>query len=239
MNETLQRSVELFLTGVDKVLGPGYAAILFGSAVRGGHVAGRSDINLLLILESAAPERIRSLRDVFGEWTHVSRQPPLLLTRAEWMRAADAFPIEITDIKSAYRVLRGTDLVAALTVNPGDLRGQLEHELRGKVIRLRQAFAVHSADPASLARVAIATIGSYLVLLRSTLALRGRASPADAEGLLREGAGVIGFSGSGLEWIHALHAGPEWTLSPSDFEAYLAAVEATADHIDQLQLGES
>ena len=61
---------------------------------------------------SVAPATLRALGPAFAAWRKSSPQPPLLISRAEWARAADAFPIEISDMRAAYRLLRGDDPLA-------------------------------------------------------------------------------------------------------------------------------
>ena len=107
MRDTVDRVVGPFLEAADGALGRGYAAVLYGSAARGDFVPGRSDINLLLILDSVAPNTLRALGPALAAWRKASPQPPLLIGRAEWARAADTFPIEISDMRTASRLLRG------------------------------------------------------------------------------------------------------------------------------------
>jgi hypothetical protein len=106
----------------------------------------------------------------------VAPAPPLLLSRAG-RRAADVFPVEITDIRSAYRVLRGDDPLADVTVRPADLRAALERDLRGRLLRLRQGFVSLAADPGALAGLARDTAPSVVVLLRCALVLAGAQLP--------------------------------------------------------------
>jgi len=87
MHETVDRVVSPFLAAADAALGAGYSALLYGSAARGDYVAGRSDINLLLVLDDPAPTRLRALAPAFAAWRKAASEPPLLISRAEWFRA--------------------------------------------------------------------------------------------------------------------------------------------------------
>ena len=51
MRESVARVVDPFLTEADKALGQGYSAVLYGSAARGDFVPGRSNINLMLVMD--------------------------------------------------------------------------------------------------------------------------------------------------------------------------------------------
>lgn len=148
MPDMVERLVEPFLRECDRVLGRGYSAVLYGSLVRGEYLDGWSDVNLLLVLESASPDVLLTLDTAFAGWARSHQPPPLLLSRPEWRRAADVFPVEITDIRGAYRLLRGVDPLAEVRVERSELRAALERDLRGRLLRLRQGFVALAADPA-------------------------------------------------------------------------------------------
>ena len=140
MRDSVARVVDAFLTEVDTALGSSYSAVLYGSAARGDFVPGRSDINLMLVLEQVTPPVLRSLGRAFAGWRKAMREPPLLLSRSEWNRATDAFPIEITDMRLSYQVLRGADPVQGVEVDRTDLRKALEREFRGKLFGFVRAM---------------------------------------------------------------------------------------------------
>ena len=73
MHETVERVVTPFLAAADAALGAGYSALLYGSAARGDYTAGRSDINLLLVLDDPSPTRLRALAPAFAAWRKAER----------------------------------------------------------------------------------------------------------------------------------------------------------------------
>ena len=238
MRDAVDRVVGPFLEAADSALGRGYAAVLYGSAARGDFVPGRSDINLLLILDSVAPDTLRALGPALAAWRKASPQPPLLIGRAEWARAADTFPIEISDMRTASRLLRGDDPLAGLVVDRADLRRAVERELRGKLLRLRQAYAAWAGDPAALGELASRSAATIMVLLRALLVLLGRAVPGDPLELAAAAAGAIGIDGE--PWLRVIrHRGESgWRCTPSEFEDYLDTMARATVFVDQLQLGE-
>jgi hypothetical protein len=238
MGDPVQSLLDPFLADTDGVLGDRYSAVLYGSAARGEFVQGRSDINVLMVLDEVAPASLRALAASFGAWRKAAQEPPLLLSRSEWLGAADAFPIEISDMRSAYRVLRGVDPLALVTVERADLRRALEREFRGKLLRLRQGYVTLSNDPASLSGVAVESAGTMLVLYRALLTLLGRAVPRDAAALVTAAAGVVGFPADAFARVVAARGDRSWRCTAAEFEAYLNAVARTAEFVDHLQLGD-
>jgi predicted nucleotidyltransferase len=238
MIEAVDRVVTPFLTGTDAALGQGYSAVLYGSAARGDFVPGRSDIDLMLIVGELTPPVLRSLAAPFAAWRKSEFEPPLVLTRAEWERAGDAFPIEIADMRAGYRVLRGSDPLAGVTVAPADLRLALEREFRGKLLRLRQGYTASSTDPAALGLLAGRSAGTLMVLLRALLTLLGRSIPRDPLQLGVAGAEALGVDSEPLLHVFRHRAERDWRCTAEEFERYMEMADRAVRFLDQLQLGE-
>ena len=238
MRATVSRIVDPFLAEVDQALGSGYSAVLYGSAARDDFIPGRSNINLMLVLDQIDPQILRSLGRAFTGWRKGSRERPLVLSRTEWERASDAFPIEITDMRLSYQVLRGPDPVQGIQVDRTDLRKALEREFRGKLLRLRQGYATYAPDPKALGTLALQSAATILVLLRGALTLIGKSVPSDSSQLATAAASAIGFEAEPVLHVVRHRAEREWRCGAPEFELYMGAVEQAARFLDQLQLGD-
>jgi predicted nucleotidyltransferase len=238
MLDAVERVVSPFLSAADAALGDGYSAVLYGSAARGDYLPEYSDINLILVADSLAPVMLRALGPAFVAWQKSRSEPPLLITRAEWNRATDAFPIEIADIRSSYRVLRGTDPLEGLVVSRADLRQALESEFRGKLLRLRQGYAAAAGDPAALGVLARRSVATMLVLLRGLLTLLGRTVPRDPLQLAVAGAEALGVDSEPLLHVVRHRGEAKWLCRPEHFEPYMDVATRAAQFLDQLQLGD-
>ena len=177
----------------------------------------------------------------FVAWRKSGPEPPLLITRAEWNRATDAFPVEITDMRAAYQVLRGADpLAGSRGLAAPTCARRSKREFRGKLLRLRQGYAASAGDPAALgalaARRASATM---LVLLRGLLTLLGRTVPQRPTPARRGGR-------RGAR--RGERAAPACRSSPGEAQVALPARSTSsrtwtsaaraAQFLDQLQLGD-
>ena len=231
MRDVVDRVVGPFLSQVDAALDSGYSAVLYGSAARGDFVPGRSDLDLILVTDDLSPARLSRLGGAFATWRKSGYEPPLVILRSEWARATDVFPIEITDMRCGYEVLRGPDPVAGLQVAPADLRRALEREFRGKLLRLRQGYVAAAGDPVALGLLAERSSGTFLVLL-------GRSVRAEAVEVVAAAAGAMGMDGESLLNVVRHRAERGWRCPPGEFEGYLDAVASAATFLDQLQLGD-
>jgi predicted nucleotidyltransferase len=238
MIDAVERVVTPFLTGTDAALGQGYSAVLYGSAARGDFVPGRSDIDLMLIVDDLSPGVLRSLATPFAAWRKSEFQPPLVVTRSEWSQATDVFPIEIADMRTCYRVLRGADPLEGLVVDPADLRRALEREFRGKLLRLRQGYVASASDSAALGTLAGRSAGTLMVLLRALLTLLNRNVPRDSLQLGIAGAEALGADSEALLHVFRHRGERGWRCTAEDFERYMAMADRAVRFLDQLQLGE-
>ena len=231
-------TLEQFTAAVAAVLGDRLVAlVLYGSAARGTHVPGRSDMNTLLICDAVDEALFARLEPAVREWGRAGHPAPLILTEREWRTSADAFPIEYEDIREAHRLLAGRDPWRGVTVQREHLRRQLEHELMGKLVRLRQAYAALRGDPKQLAQALVGSAAGFFTMLRATLRLAGKTPPAPPDALVREAGALMGFAPERLAALEAHARGVgQLKLTPGDPLplAYLAAVAHTAEFVNRL-----
>jgi hypothetical protein len=238
-NSSLDERLGVLAAALEKATDRGCSVVLYGSAARGDWVEGRSDVNLLLVVDDPGAESLSRLTPAVVAWHDQGHIPPLLIGRDEWHRATDSFPIEITDMRGAYRVLAGADPIADLEVDPDDLRQALETEFRGKLIRLRQAFVRFGGMEPVLGGFAAATSSELLVLLRSVAVLLGRPPGTSPEATLASIGDVLGPYGAILGEIVARRRDPEWSCKSASFAAYIEAIARLADIVDTHKHGDS
>ena len=215
-------TLEAFATRVAEALGPRLVTlVLYGSAAReqGMESGEPSAMNTLLIVDRVDADLFGRLVAPAHDWVSAKHPPPLLLTDQEWRDSADAFPIEYEDIRAHHRVLAGADPWRGITVQREHVRRQLEQELMGKLMHLRQAYIADWNRPKRLAEVVRGTRAGFLTMLRAVLRLAGRTPPAESVALVRVAAALIGFAPDGL----------------TEPAAYLDAMRRTAEYVNRLE----
>jgi hypothetical protein len=215
------------------------AFLLYGSAARGAgaHEPGRSDLNTVLVVDAVDDALFAAIGPLVAAWAGHGHPAPILLTAAEWRDSADVFAIEYTDMREAHRLLAGRDPWAGVTVQRADVRRQLEQELMGKLVRLRQAHATLRDDPKRLGAVLVGSLGGFLTMLRTVLRLAGRTPAAEPDTLVREAAAAVGFPPDAVAALVAhRRGGTRLGLVAGDprAAAYLAAVARTAEYVNRL-----
>jgi hypothetical protein len=214
------------------------SVVLYGSAARGDWIPWRSDVNLLVVVDDPSPPALAQLTPAVTAWSTAGFTPPLIIGRAEWDRAADVFPIEITDMRTAYRVLLGNDPVAGLEVDESDLRRSVEAELRGTLIRLRQAYVRFSDSMPTLGGFATSSVATLLVLLRCTAVLLHRDGGKEPTDTIAALAAELGGGGGVVVEIAAQRREKDWSCPPELFARYLEVVRRAVDLVDHIERGD-
>src|SRR5258708_5052178 len=158
------------------------SVVLYCSAVIGDHHEAFSDLNVLCVLQQVTARELADAEPVFRWWREKKNPAPLLLSEHEVQTCTDCFAIEFHDIKNQHRILQGKDVISNLVVDGAFYRAQVEHELRAKLLRLRQKAAGALSDPEVLRRLLADSLSTFCVLFRHALILHGVA----VEGMKRD-----------------------------------------------------
>ncbi len=141
------------------------SVVLFGSAAADDQTKKISDYNVLVVVGEINLDTLKKLGSV--------KPAPLLFSEALIRQAGDVFPIEFLDIQSSRKILYGSDPFGALEIHTGNLRHQLEYELRGKLLQLRQRYTAVEGKPRDVQELIEKSFSSFAVLFKAALRLIG------------------------------------------------------------------
>jgi predicted nucleotidyltransferase len=214
------------------------SVILYGSAATGDHHAGFSDFNVLCVLAAISPRELEAGEDIFRWWREQGSPAPLLITEAEMERSTDCFAIEFFDIKRQHVLLYGKDVVSNLAVGGAFYRAQVEHDLRAKLLRLRQKACGTLSNRNLLLRLLADSLSTFCVLFRHALALAGEEAPLKKREVIERAAARFGFDAQAFltlldvreERVKPRQADPAAMLEP-----YLNGVAAVIEGVDKLE----
>jgi len=150
------------------------ACYLTGSVLQQGFDRGKSGVNLLILVRTIDMDVLdRVAAAMPAPSRDRPRMDPLLLTESQMRTSLDAFSIEWTEIVEMHLLLDGEDVLASLVVPRDNLRLQCEHELRTKLLSLRQAYLQSRDDANGLEVVLRSAATSFATLFRTLLRLGG------------------------------------------------------------------
>jgi predicted nucleotidyltransferase len=223
---------------LEKTFGPSLVSvILYGSAAGGEHDGRFSDLNVLYVLEEVTSREVARAAPIVRWWRDQGFPGPLLLSREEVATSADCFPIEFYDLKARRRVLHGEDVIGQVELDGRHYRAQVEHELRAKLLRLRQKVAGALVDRKVVLDLLAESVATFTILFRHALRLAGvEAQPARRDVLARA-AEVFGIDREPFDTLFDLREGRRKPrqVDPSPlFAAYLDQIGRVIAAVDRL-----
>ena len=148
--------------------------VLYGAAVVGGQLDEERPKKVLVVLDRIAPADLKAAHEVAEWWRSEGNPVPVYFTSEEISDSSDVFPIEFIDMSHVRHVVYGRDPFDGLEIPTGNLRHQLEYELRAKLLRLRRLYIPASRNADQLARLMADSLENFAVLFRHILVMLGR-----------------------------------------------------------------
>lgn len=211
------------------------AAVLYGSAADGEHIPNRSDYNVLVIVDRIDVAELRKLSATARAWRDAGNPPPLIFTTEEWREASDVFPMEFADMLDRHRLLFGESPFDGIRVSRADLRLQLEHQARGKLLALRQGTLAAGSDDKAELKLLASSLSTIMVVFRAVERLRGVTPSRDNLELSRSVAAAAGVDAEPFLRV-VRHVRGETRLAPADapgvLDGYLHGVEGVVRWLD-------
>lgn len=234
----LERLLDKAKTLLLETLGEKIKAILvFGSAAVDDYLDQSSDVNLLVVLEKIDLSTLDAVRAVMKKIGHANMAVPLLMTSDHLRTSSDVFPIEFYEIKEKHRILYGEDCFADLKIGSGNLRHECEHELKGRVMRIRQSFLELKDSVPALKTLLLAAHNANFPAFRTALRLKKIAPPIKKEEVTMALADQFGLDRDCFKTMTQLRLNtikPDVAECRAILEKYLTEVEKLAAIVDQL-----
>lgn len=189
--------------------------LLYGSAVRGEFLPGRSNINLLLMLSSYDREGLKRYAKAHKRWSREQFVIPLVLTEADLTRPGTVFPLEYLEIQEQHRVLWGRDPFIGMHIDRTHLGYQVQQGLQGNLVRLRQRFIEGGGTEEAISMLLPLSLTALLPCLRGLQRLAGQPPLFQSDALLAGIQKMTGIDVTGFNEVLHLKRG---IISPGPVE---------------------
>lgn len=203
--------------------------LLYGSAVRGEFLEGRSNLNLLLFVSSYDQALLKGYSAIHKKWSKEQVVAPLFLTEEELQSSASVFPLEYLEIQEQHRVLGGRDPFVGFRIDVQRVPAEVRQGLMGALLRLRQRYVEGYASDESALILLPLSVTSLLPLLRGVQRMNGRAVTYQSDALIINMAEQLSLDLQGFQDALLLKRG-QITPGPKEiprlFERYLNTVAA-------------
>jgi hypothetical protein len=177
-------------------------------------------VHTLALVDRLTFEDLAACAPQIRTWRRSGAAVPLLLSRDEFLRTLDVFPIEYGNIIARHVVLAGDNPFAGMTVNEHDLRRACELQVKSHLIHLREGYLESGGDATAIARLISSSAESLKALL------------ANLERLDEGAAARAGLTSTLVQEVASAHT--TTIADPSAlFSRYLVAVERLWQEVDR------
>lgn len=186
---------------------------------------------MLVLLDQILPNALAAASSVARAWRDVGNPPPMTMTVREWRRSVDVFPMEYADILDQHQVLFGAPPFDGIVVSREELRHQLEQEVMGKLLQLRQGALIVGTDGKLQTELIAKSFSTIMVLLRAFIRLVGDTPTGDNAAIATRVSHIAGCDPSAFTRSAEHHRGAS-RIAPADAGAVLAGLLSGLERID-------
>lgn len=160
--------------------------LIYGSATGRDFNPRSSDVNMLVIFDMLDFSELKKSLKLISRGIQQRITAPLFLTRRHLETSTDTFPIEFLEMKENHLLIYGEDVVSGLKINSKHIRLQCEQQLKGKLIRLRQAYLEIGLKKRGMEVLLKESFASLIPVFRNMLRLKGKEPPVEKEAIIGE-----------------------------------------------------
>jgi len=102
-----------------------------------------------------------------SDWRRAGAAVPLLLSREEFLRTLDVFPVEYGSIIANHQLVAGQNVLATMHVAEADRRRGCELQAKSHLIHLREGYVETGGDPGRVARLLAASAPGLRALMEN------------------------------------------------------------------------
>ncbi len=138
-----------------------------------------SFLRTLALVERVAFDDLVRIVPLTAAWQRRGLGVPLLLSRHEFERTLDVFPLEYGNLIANHIVIVGDDPFGGARVADADRRRGCEQQAKSHLIHLREGFLETQGDPGSVVRLIASSAPAFRTLLLNLTRLES-GEPVDA-----------------------------------------------------------
>ena len=180
--EEIRKKIRKYSQQLLKIHGDNIVSIfIYGSATGRNYIPGKSDVNMAVILKSLQFSDLKKSLKLVSSGISKRIAAPLMLTVRHMQTSTDVFPAEFLEMKDNYRLLYGQDLLKDLPIDESNIRLQCEQQLKGKLIRIREAYLEIGLRKKGIDALLKESLNSLFPIFRGLLRLKTAQMPSTAK----------------------------------------------------------
>lgn len=234
----VQKKIVPYLEKMINIHGNGLVSVfLYGSATGSNYVPKVSDINSGFIFDNLDFSIFKKSLKIVSAGIFKKIVAPLFMTKEYIESSLDVFPIEFLDMKENNVLLYGEDILSGLDIKGEHIRLFCEQQIKGKLIRIRQAYLEVGLKKKGMEALLKESLNSFIPVFRNLLRLKGSAPSVNKEEIIRELCSAFGLDENVFLPIYKDSSNDE-KIANQDvvifLEKYLCQVQDLAVKVDNL-----
>jgi hypothetical protein len=190
-------------------------------------------LHTLALVEHVTFDDLAACAPAADTWGRRGLAVPLVISRDEFLRTLDVFPLEYDEIITDHIVIEGVNPFTAVRVPESDLRRAIELQAKSHLIHLREGFLESGRNPKAIARLVAASAPAFRTLLANIARLNGHAAGSD-DAIAESAARTMNLDGPTLREVFASPTAATAAVDPSALlSRYIAAVEEIWRYVDR------
>ncbi|MBF0478453.1 MAG: hypothetical protein HQL26_03120 [Candidatus Omnitrophica bacterium] len=226
----LRKFLELYPSPISTVA-------VYGSAVTPHYIPGRSDINSVIITLDTGFTNLNPVLKLIVSGVKQKISAPLLLTKAYIQSSLDSFPIEFLDIKENHVSIYGEDFFTPLDITDQNLRLFCEHQIKGKLIRIRQSYMENGLNARAVEMLLKESLNALIPVFKNIWRLKSGMIVVDKAKILAEISKEFNLDAEVFLAIYNYRTQNQkmsLQVAQNFMEKYFRQIEKLAEAVDQL-----
>jgi len=213
------------------------SVVLYGSIMRNEFDYVKSDINLLIIISDTEVAILDKIQPIIKKYKNKGLTNPLILSKDYIEKSTDTFPLEFIDIKSAYKVLYGEDIISNLEINPHYIRLECEREIKSKLLSLNHSILYISENHQLTREKSERSFTKLSAIFRGLLFIKNIEAPIGKNDCILEGVENYKLDKTIFNEFIDIHntkkklKKSEWHIL---FDRYITEIEKLSEMIDEM-----
>lgn len=213
------------------------SVFIYGSSAAGEYLKGSSDINSAFVFKEIKFHLLKKSLKLISKGISRSVAAPLFLTREYILSSLDVFPIEFMDMKENHILVYGEDILPGLNVKGEHARLFCEQQLKGKLIRIRQAYLEVGLSRKGMISLMKESLNTLIPVFRNLLRIKGEKPTSGKAGIIEQLSSVFALDAEAFLRVYR-DSTREKKIASSEIDSildrFMAEIEKLSSAVDKL-----
>lgn len=162
------------------------SVFLTGESIGKNYIPKESKITSVFVFKELPFATLKNSLKAINEGIRKNIAAPLFLTKKHIETSLDIFPVEFLEMQENHILVYGKNVLSSLKIDDTHLRLFCEEQIKGKLIRIRQAYLEVGLKNKGIEALLKEALYSLLPIFRNLLRLKGKNPPVAHEDICNQ-----------------------------------------------------